>query len=127
MFAVVLQSIQIVIALGLLNVWLLRFNKSTAYRGGEAKNLIEEFAVYGLPTWFCYAVGFLKVSAALALLFGFVFPELIAPAAALIAVLMLGAVTMHVKVRDSLKKTTPALVMLVLSLTVAISANPEFL
>ena len=42
MFAVLLQSIQLVIALGLLNVWLLRFHKSTAYRGGEAKNLIEE-------------------------------------------------------------------------------------
>ena len=40
---------QLIIALGILNVWLLRFNKATIYRGGSAKNMKEEFATYGLP------------------------------------------------------------------------------
>ena len=48
------QICQIIVALGLLNVWLLRFNKPTAYRGGKAVNLPGEFAAYGLPAWSCY-------------------------------------------------------------------------
>ncbi len=57
-FATVLQ---IVLALGLLNVWLLRTGKATAYRGGAAKNLKEEFATYGLPPFMYYLVGGLKI------------------------------------------------------------------
>ena len=112
---IALNVLQAVIALGLLNVWLLRFNKSTAYRGGEAKNLLEEFAVYGLPAWFCYTVGALKVGSAIALLFGLIYPQLIMPAAGIIAILMLGAVAMHIKVKDSIKKTLPASTMLVMT------------
>ena len=41
--------IQVVIALGILNVWVLRYGKATGWRGGDAKNMEEEFAVYGLP------------------------------------------------------------------------------
>lgn len=36
------------------------------------------------------------------------------------AVLMIGAISMHIKVKDSLKKTLPSLTLLVLSLLVAI-------
>jgi uncharacterized membrane protein YphA (DoxX/SURF4 family) len=76
---------QIVIGCGLLNVWLLRFNQATAYRGGAAKSMLEEFAAYGLPGWFCYIIGVLKVGAALCLLAGLVVPALVTPAAALVA------------------------------------------
>jgi uncharacterized membrane protein YphA (DoxX/SURF4 family) len=110
-----LPLLQTITALGLLNVWLLRFNKNTAYRGGQATNLIEEFAVYGLPAWFCYLIGALKVSAAIALLLGFMYPQLIPPAAGLIAVLMVGAVAMHMKVKDPIKKAIPASLMLLMS------------
>jgi hypothetical protein len=115
--------IQLAIALGLLNVWLLRFNKPTAFRGGSATNLLEEFKVYGLPAWFCYFVGVLKVSSAIALLIGFIYPEVIAPAAGLIAILMLGAVAMHIKVKDSVKKTLPASVMLAVSVALCFGAS----
>ena len=50
------QIAQVIVGLGLLNVWLVRFNKSTEYRGGAAANMREEFATYGLPVWFCYLV-----------------------------------------------------------------------
>ena len=112
---------QVIIALGLLNVWLLRFNKATNYRGGDSKNLLEEFAVYGLPEWFCYFVGALKVTSAMALLAGFLYPQLIFPAAAVISTLMLGAVAMHFKVGDSVKKTFPAFLMLLMSVLVCLS------
>jgi uncharacterized membrane protein YphA (DoxX/SURF4 family) len=107
---------QIIVGCGLLNVWLLRFNKSTAYRGRTAANMREEFAAYGLPAWSCYLVGFLKVTSAFALLAGLLpaLAGLVLPAAILVALLMAGAVAMHVKVGDPFKKSLPALAVLVL-------------
>ena len=112
---------QLIIALGILNVWLLRFNKATAYRAGNAKNMRAEFATYGLPLWFMWVVGGLKILFALSLLVGFWQPLLIRPAAIGMAILMLGAIGMHIKVGDPLKKAAPASTVLVLSLVVALS------
>ena len=112
----VLISLQIAAALGLLNVWLLRFNRRTAYRGGDAASMPQEFAAYGLPAWFAYVVGTLKVGSALALIAGIWFPAVVFPAAALICVLMLGALGMHARIRDPLRKSLPALAMLGLCL-----------
>lgn len=111
---------QIIVAFGLLNVWLLRANLSTDYRGGNAKNIKEEFAVYGLPGWFCSLVGFLKVGSAFLLLLGLWIPSLILPSALLIAVLMLGAVSMHAKVKDPIKKTIPAALMLGMNIIIVV-------
>ena len=113
--------LQIIVALGLLNVWLLRFNKSTEYRGKNAKNLKEEFAAYGLPEWFVYVIGALKIGSALALLAGVWVPSLVLPAAALVVMLMLGALAMHLKVGDPLKKSMPAGLMLVMSALITFS------
>lgn len=43
------SALQLILALGLLNVWLLRARSATRYRGGEARSLSAEFEVYGLP------------------------------------------------------------------------------
>lgn len=115
--------LQIIVALGLLNVWLLRFNKSTAYRGGNARSMREEFAAYGLPVWLCYLVGFLKVTSALALLAGFFLPELVLPAASIIAVLMVGALAMHVKVKDPAIKSLPAFLVLAMCLVILFASR----
>ena len=53
------------------NVWLFRFNKETPYRGGEAKNMIEEFAAYGLDLNTMYLIGSLKIIASLGLIIDF--------------------------------------------------------
>lgn len=107
--------LQVILALGLLNVWLLRSGKSTGYRGGSASSLREEFATYGLPVWFFYLVGVLKIGSACALLAGLWMPALVQPAASVIVVLMAGAIAMHIKVKDPLVKSAPAFLMLVLS------------
>lgn len=112
---------QLIIALGILNVWLLRFNKASAYRAGTAKTMREEFANYGLPLWFMWVVGGLKTLFALSLLAGFWLPELIRPAAIGMVLLMLGAIAMHIKVGDTLKKASPASIMFILSLVLVIS------
>lgn len=106
--------LQLITALGLLNVWLLRSSSATSYRGGNAQSLKEEFSAYGLPGAAFYVVGSLKVGAAIALLIGIWVPSVVQPAASLVAVLMVGAVSMHVKVGDPIVKSVPALGMLAL-------------
>ena len=115
---ILVQICQVVVALGLLNVWLLRFNKKTEYRGGAAATMREEFATYGLPEWFCYVVGFLKVTSGIALLAAFAFPEIKVYPAAIVSVLMIGALAMHVKVKDPIKKSLPAASVLLMCLII---------
>jgi uncharacterized membrane protein YphA (DoxX/SURF4 family) len=107
--------LQAIVGLGLLNVWLLRRQSATAYRGGEAKNLKDEFATYGLPAPMFYIVGGLKIICGALLLVGFAYPPVVLPAAAVIAVLMMGAVAMHLKVGDPVSKYVPAALMLAMS------------
>lgn len=114
--------VQIVAALGLLNVWLVRANRRTAYRGADAKNMREEFAAYGLPAWMVAVVGVLKVGAALALIAGIWYRVLVLPAAMLICVLMLGALAMHFKIHDPLRKSAPAAGMLALAVVIALGS-----
>ncbi len=45
------KLVQLFIASSIFNVWLLRYDDPTPYRGGSARNMREEFAAYGLsPT-----------------------------------------------------------------------------
>ncbi len=111
--------LQVVVGLGILNVWLIRANRSTGYRGGDAQSLKEEFTTYGLPVWFFYLVGALKIACATALLVGIWIPSLVIPGALGLAVLMVGAFTMHLKVKDPFKKAWPSLAMLAMSLLIA--------
>lgn len=117
--------LQLVLALGLLNVWLLRASRSTAYRGGDADSLRAEFAAYGLPSWFFALVGFLKVGSALALLGGVWFPALTIPAATVVLVLMVGALAMHARVRDPLVKSLPAFAMLLMATGLCLESLPS--
>jgi len=113
---------QVVAALGLLNVWLLRANRSTAYRGGDARNMREEFAAYGLPAWMVDVVAVFKVGAALALIAGIWYRPLVLPAALLICVLMLGALAMHFRIHDPLRKSAPAAGMLALAVFIVLGS-----
>ena len=110
--------LQLIIAAGVANVWLLRFGNATPWRGGTAGNMKEEFAAYGLPEFSVYVIGFLKLTFAAMLLLGLWMPGLTDPAAAGIAVLMAGAMTMHFKIGDPPKKALPSLAMLLMSAAV---------
>jgi hypothetical protein len=114
--------LQIVVALGIYNVWLVRPKKVTAYRGKNAKNIKEEFRAYGLPSFVFYLIGFLKLSLATLILAGVWVPGIAALAAAGLAVLMAGAISMHIRVHDPLKKSLPALVMFIMSAAIALLA-----
>ena len=108
--------LQVVIALGIFNVWLVRGSNPTNYRGGSASNIKEEFAIYGLPTWAFYIIGTTKIACAVALTLGIWLHALITPAASILGILMLGAILMHIKVKDPLIKSLPAATLLAMCL-----------
>lgn len=114
--------LQIIVAFGLLYVWVVRLNQDTPYRGSNATSLKDEFAAYGLPLWSFYVIGFLKISSALLLLIGIWIPIVVFPAAFVISILMAGAILMHLKVRDPLIKSVPALIMLLFSIAICIGS-----
>jgi uncharacterized membrane protein YphA (DoxX/SURF4 family) len=91
---------------------------STAFRGGSAQSLREEFAAYGLPDWFFYLVGVLKIGSGVLLIVGIWVPEVVPPAAGTVAVLMVGALSMHAKVKDPLIKSLPAFLMLLMAVAI---------
>ena len=107
-------------ALWILNVWFNRFNKDTGYRGGDATNMKEEFEEYGLSEGTMYAVGAAKVGLAGTMLVGHAVPRVVRPASIGLAVFMLGAIGMHVKVGDEVKRYLPALTVFSLATTSAV-------
>ena len=114
---------QTVAALWILNVWFNRFNKDTGYRGGAATNMREEFEEYGFSKDQMYVVGAAKVSLAALMLAGHAVPKLVRPASAGLAMFMLGAIGMHVKVKDPIKRSMPAITVLTLSTVSAVLAD----
>ncbi len=107
-----IMILQLIISIGLINVWLIRFNKATNYRGGDAKNMKEEFLAYGLPIWSMYLIGFLKISIAIMLIISIWVEQLLKYNLIALSLLMIAAVIMHLKVRDPIKKSYPALAIL---------------
>jgi uncharacterized membrane protein YphA (DoxX/SURF4 family) len=110
--------LQIIVALGIYNVWFIRPKRKTDYRGRGASSLKEEFMSYGLSVSSMYLVGAIKVLSATALLLGLLYPALTKPAAAVLSVMMVGAISMHFKVGDNLKRFVPAVLMLAMSVTI---------
>lgn len=110
--------LQATVSLVVLNVWFFRFNQATIFRGGQASNMIEEFAVYGLDETMVYVIGGLKVLAALGLLTGLYYKKAVIPSALTMTALMLGAIYMHFKVSDEVIKYFPAGLMFVFSVSI---------
>ncbi len=118
----VIIALQVIVGLSILNVWLLRGQKSTQWRGGGASSIFEEFKVYGLPQWSVYVVGTLKVILAILLIVGIWYPELRSPAAGGLAILLAGSVSMHIKIGDPLIKSFPAALFLAMCLVIVFAA-----
>ena len=85
------------------------------------QNMKQEFAAYGLPVGLMYSIGLIKLISAVLLLVGLWYPIVIMPAAGLIAALMIGAVAMHLKIGDALKKSLPATFMLFFCILLLVS------
>ncbi|WP_445383256.1 DoxX family protein [Robiginitalea sp. IMCC43444] len=114
---------KIIIFISIVNVWLIRFNRPTAWRGANAASMKEEFAAYGLSEAMMYMVGALKLICAISLMVSIYIPFLAIPASAGMGFLMFGAVWMHFRVKDPLKKSLPAFIFLLLSALIWLEAT----
>ena len=116
----IIIAIKIITALGIFNVWMLRYNKITEYRGGNAKSLKEEFETYGLKSWFMYIIGTIKIVVSILFIISCFSGYINIPdsavfyGAAIMSLIMIGAILMHLKVNDPFKKSIPAVTMLTL-------------
>jgi len=105
------------------NVWLFRFNKETPYRGGNSKNMIEEFATYGLDLNIMYLVGTLKIVASVGLIIGLLKTKISIYSSLLMSVLMIGAIYFHYKISDPAIKYFPSILMLLCSIFIYFSSK----
>lgn len=111
--------LKVIVCISILNVWLVQPKKATKWRGGSAQNILEEFEVYGLSKSFCYVIGFSKVSFALLLVLSIKFEVLTLIGSLGLAALLLGSVLMHIKIKDKLFKSFPALLFIAMNLIIA--------
>ena len=107
--------IQVLIAVVIANVWFIRKNKLTKYRGGSSTSLKDEFKAYGYPDWFFYFIFVLKTTLALFIFSGIWFESFLYIGSIGMTLLMLGAIFSHIKIKDSFIKVVPATVMFCLS------------
>lgn len=117
---VLVIALKIIVGLSILNVWLIQPKKPTKWRGGNAKTIFEEFEVYGLSRTMCYIIGFLKVSLAILLLASIWFQEITAYASSGLALLLFGSVVMHIKVKDPLFKSYPAIIFILMNIVITV-------
>lgn len=110
--------LKLIVGFTILNVWFLRANNKTPYRGGNAKSLKEEFQVYGLSEKVYTMVFYIKSGLAVLLLASIFINQLTRFSVTGIAILMFGAIVMHLKVKDDLNRTWPAILMLIMTLTI---------
>ncbi len=115
--------IKVAISLTLLNVWILRVNKGTAYRGGDAVSMKEEFDNYSLSPLAMYVVGTLKIISAILLLVSIKYKQLELPVSIVIGLLMIGAFSMHIKIKDRFHKAIPSLILLALIIMIITIKN----
>ena len=113
-------GLKIIVGLSILNVWLIQAKKQTKWRGGTASNIREEFEAYGLSKAFYFAIYILKVSLAIFLLASIQFDVLTLPSSIGLAILLLGSVAMHVKIKDAFYKSFPAFLFLLMNLVIAL-------
>jgi len=117
--AYIIIGLKIIIGISILNVWLIQSNKHTKWRGGDATTIIEEFNVYGLSKSFYVTIYILKVSLAILLLASIQFDVLTLVSSLGLALLLLGSILMHVKVKDAWYKSFPAFLFMLINLVIA--------
>ena len=85
------------------------------------KMFVENFRRFGYPQWFRVVTGTLEVLGGLGLLIGIWLPWLAALASAGLTLVMLGAVSTHLRTREPLQKIALPVVMGLLAIVVAAS------
>ena len=115
----IIVVLKIIVGVSIINVWLIQPNKPTKWRGVDATTIVEEFSVYGLSKIFYKLVFVVKVGLAILLLLSIKYDFLTLYSSLGLAALLLGSIVMHFKVKDPLMKSFPAILFMIMNLTIA--------
>ena len=102
-------SLQALVAASVFFVWVVRY-----------ANIVQEFKQYGLPDWLRDLVGISKLTFSLLLLIGIERGLFAVMGGAGIALLMVGALGVHLRVKNPVFKMLPSLTLLVFSTAIAL-------
>ena len=117
--AYIIITLKIIVGISIINVWLIKPNKPSKWRGGDATTIIEEFNVYGLSKTFYNIIFVVKVGLAVLLLVSIKYDFLTLYSSLGLATLLLGSIAMHFKVKDALFKSFPAFLFMAMNLVIA--------
>lgn len=106
---------QIVVAASVYYVWIFRYF-----------NVIKEFDQFGLSDVIRNFVGAAKMSMSALLLVGFWFHDVIVVAAGVMGFFMIGAQFFHFKIKNSLIKHLPSLILLILCVFLVWATSSKF-
>tara|TARA_B100000508_G_C11460416_1_gene278996 strand:+ start:1124 stop:1522 length:399 start_codon:yes stop_codon:yes gene_type:complete len=109
---------KILLAISIIHVWSINASKESRWRGGDAKNLREEFRVYGISRMGMYVVGFFKIGLSVTLIASLYYTQLTQIASFGLAFFLMGSIYMHIKIKDPWQKSIPAAFFLLLALVI---------
>jgi len=90
-----------------------------------SKNQVETFNHLKLPQWFRVVTGLVQYIGAFGLIVGIWIPSWAAWAGIGFGVMMLVAVASHVRAKDSLSQSAPAVVLLIMAVIIVLIQSPE--
>lgn len=106
----ILDLAKVIIPVAIFFVWVVRY-----------ENIVKEFKQYSLPDWLRDLVGITKLSCAL--LIATASGHMLQLGAGGLALLMVAALLMHLKVKNPPFKMLPAAILLIFSLLIIFNAN----
>lgn len=109
---IIVIVMQFIIALSILNVWVLRYDTIAA-----------QFKEFELPTWVRNIVGIIKGTLCIMLIAGIWYYMLAVIASIGISILMFFAFLSHLRAKHEMSKSLPALGLSILCIVVAILCN----
>jgi uncharacterized membrane protein YphA (DoxX/SURF4 family) len=107
--SIVLQSLLILVFLG-----------SGVSKTAGAKMHVDNFNGWKLPQWFRVVTGLVQIVGVIALVIGFWEPSWAAAAGLWLGITMFGGILVHIRAKDSIRQTIPAIVLCILPLIVFI-------
>ena len=114
----IIIALKIIVGISIINVWLIQPNKPSKWRGGDATTITEEFNVYGLSNTFYKIIFVIKVGLAILLLISIKYDFLTLYSSIGLALLLGGSILMHIKIKDPLFKSFPALLFMIMNLAI---------
>lgn len=103
-------------------ILVIMFSLSAIFKFRHAKFMVQHWNEYRYPIWFMHVIALIELSACLGLIVSMWIPELTQIFAALLAILMIGAIHAHLfRARHAPYMAINALVMFIISIAIVLS------